>query len=589
LLSILRFKLRNIQMNDITNDNFNDTSDIDMNKNSNIQSDVNTTQQISPFDYPTSLRDIRWLWRCHLQDQRISQRKHIQSILQCYQNNFNINNNIGYKIPKYQFLSSNTLKFGCPMHDLMMILKQYGFTQLPFAAFCNNHSTFCKQLQNAFSTLFLNNENMINNCRTINNYHKIGEWSFQELGICFKDSSSQSSIPIKITVDNRLPFFIHICRYADGVFSKRFRPGLFEYNGDIVKNQKSKKQKLGSWNGGKLFYVLENDIVILPIVENEIYFEVILDSQSKHIAIDHICNIVGGIGLSTYSADNEICVTKENNYCQSQNVIYNSIMLRCKEDEILNVLSSCKIRLFARNNSYVINVNGCSIMPQPSNDSQYFFHIPSNQKNEPQSTNMTTRFAPNVKLLNSFSSCNNNYVENMKVDPTNKNANSFNDREMVHCHSDKVFDCCVDSNYNFDNQHKNKIVCNNNFGNYGNCNYHGCFSVDCAQNANDNNDQSYSCWDSQRRIFDPKNLSLFNINTMHNTNVFPNISSYIQPSVNCNSNWNSQFERRYEPELCHFHKTVEKTCHCRSNFKSTIPQNLLVNCNSSNNNINNFL
>lgn len=84
-----------------------------------------------------------------------------------------------------------------------------------------------------------------------------------------------------------------------------------------------------------MFYIFENDITILPLIENEIYFGFELYSSSKNKKVDNLTGIVGGVGLS---------MIHENKRSDSEP--RNSILLRCSESNLSNCLNKCYIHVY---------------------------------------------------------------------------------------------------------------------------------------------------------------------------------------------------------------------------------------------------
>jgi len=292
----------------------------------------------NPFDFPQSLNDNKWKWRQYLERKRSQNNEHME-------NHSNDQKNKKKDPNKDQRLRpTNTLKFGCPLHDLRVALSHNGFhKQLPSHAFCNQHCNDCfKQ----------------NSIQNKNQFQNVGEWSFEEVGIDFHGNISQSSSPLIITTSNNntdIEIIIDIWRYDDGAFGKKFRPGSYEYDGDVIFNQKKQNNKLGSWKSGKAFFILENDTVLLPIDECGIYLQFIIHSEHVRAAIDTTKGVIGGVGLSLFK-----------NARSSTNSIVNCLLLRAKEDDINKVLSKSKIQLYScskKSYSYVA-INGKQVMVQ---------------------------------------------------------------------------------------------------------------------------------------------------------------------------------------------------------------------------------
>jgi len=133
---------------------------------------------------------------------------------------------------------------------------------------------------------------------------------------------------------------INILRTNEATFEKRFRPGSYRYDGkpfndnqqnahpNIKKrNQLISSTKMGTWFFGKLFYVRKNDIVLLPLIENKIYLQIILHSDDCHKKRDGLYDIIGGIGL---------CMLARHR----NDGIHNCIMLRSNDHNINNVLKN---------------------------------------------------------------------------------------------------------------------------------------------------------------------------------------------------------------------------------------------------------
>ena len=91
---------------------------------------------------------------------------------------------------------------------------------------------------------------------------------------------------------------------------------------------------------GKAFYVRQEDFLILPIVENELYLQFVLNCNEKlrNQKCDGLTNIVGGCGISQCH--------RYKGYG-----LKNCILLRGDENEIDNLLNNCKIRLLYTNNT----------------------------------------------------------------------------------------------------------------------------------------------------------------------------------------------------------------------------------------------
>lgn len=81
-----------------------------------------------------------------------------------------------------------------------------------------------------------------------------------------------------------------------------------------------------------MFYVFDNDILMLPIIENKFYLGFQLFSKSKSKKIDNLSNIVGGCGISM------IHELKRHN-----SEPRNSILLRCHESKLNDCLQNCYI------------------------------------------------------------------------------------------------------------------------------------------------------------------------------------------------------------------------------------------------------
>jgi len=380
------------------------------NKSTSAKNDNKTHNKINdsknPFDYPKSKRDEKWYWRHILQERRLHQKDYIQAIMRnnCDLNTLDKKNNCH---TRKEFRITNTLKFGCVLHDLMYSLARDYHSQLPSYSFCNKHSSLCTSNAN------------------FNKYHKIGEWSFKDIGISF-GNSCHSPLPLKIAfgqnhnnIKNEM-ILIDIWRYGDGVFAKKFRPGLYNYDGEVVKNQKLQNQKLGCWDVAKAFFVLKKDQVIMSI-KDDFYLQFILHSDQNK-SIDNIDNIVGGVGLISCKYIHSVINYLTNND-NDRNSIINCLLLRTNENTVDEVLANSKVVLFSKSlSSHNIFLNKMQIMKMANNN---------NDNNNMKINNMNdVNNVNNINYMNNVNDVRNMNHKNDKINVNNANyVNSSNTME----------------------------------------------------------------------------------------------------------------------------------------------------------------
>ena len=129
---------------------------------------------------------------------------------------------------------------------------------------------------------------------------------------------------------------------------------------------------------GKFFYARKNDVILLPIMENQIYLQFDLSTLEEK-AKDSLLDVVGGIGIVELDLEtrrnrlknkknkkNKNKNKNKNNNCNSKPDIsddnayfpgvFNSLMLRCKESDLEKILQQCKITVCV--NTHVVERRG---------------------------------------------------------------------------------------------------------------------------------------------------------------------------------------------------------------------------------------
>jgi len=298
----------------------------------------------SPFAYPESFEDRKWKWRENFQNKVMLNEHslHVMNVLK-YANTYKTKNNNKIKTIR----KSSILKFGCPLHDLKPSLVETNY-ECPRFVLCNGYSPQC-------CNLITDKQRLI----------KCGEWTFQDLHIT-SDNISLIKTPLIIqlisnennknekntnnTNDNNNGIIstiipINILRTNEATFEKRFRPGSYRYDGkpfnqcqENAQNMQKRHQfisstKMGTWFFGKLFYVRKNDVVLLPLIENNIYLQIILHSDECNKKRDGLYDIIGGVGL---------CMLARHR----NDGIHNCIMLRSNDHNINNVLKKSRIIIY---------------------------------------------------------------------------------------------------------------------------------------------------------------------------------------------------------------------------------------------------
>merc|ERR1719242_676119 len=240
---------------------------------------------LNPFGDPPPTcteSDVRWFWRKSLEEKR-GHAKNKQ-----YYSNY-----VGSKKSR-QFLSNpqisnlgycgnhhlkHLVKIGCPKHDLLPILKEIGYNV--DNAICSHKSHLCAHTGSNDPRYFMGSVSM----KDVGLIFKRNAFSTSPLKIEYSESSNPSIAPIFSTE-------VYIKRIANTNFSKAFRPGSYG---------KLQSLKKGSWKEGKIFYVFDNDELVLRINENLwIGFDLkssASDSNDEANTIDGWKSIVGGVGL----------------------------------------------------------------------------------------------------------------------------------------------------------------------------------------------------------------------------------------------------------------------------------------------------
>ena len=267
------------------------------------------------------------------------------------------------------------LKFGCPKHDLAPALINHGYS-CPDYLICNGYSVDC------------NNCNFINK----NNMYELKSWNFEQLGVSFRrflsaekplsieikcnnnnsnntidkkdiskatNTNSNSSLSASSSLSKKMEF--EILRTGEGVFPKKFRPGMYKFDGNLKsklekqqernnkmkskskkrgKNRKDKSgsndNKLGTWFEGKLFYIRQSDSITLNNDESgsiKFVFDLHCNLSNKKNK-DGLNDIIGGIGLCQLNG-------KSQKYG-----IRNCLLLRSEETELFQVLQKSHLRVF---------------------------------------------------------------------------------------------------------------------------------------------------------------------------------------------------------------------------------------------------
>lgn len=137
----------------------------------------------------------------------------------------------------------------------MTCLDESGFdcSSLGCNLLCNGYSLSCKE--NVGRT------NVLNDSST----REIGEWSLSQLNLKFERyNQSETTVHIDMfetgtpssdTVQKSVfSLVLHLLRCGDATFPKRFRPGVYKYNGKASDDCKDKENKLGTWVRSVFFF-----------------------------------------------------------------------------------------------------------------------------------------------------------------------------------------------------------------------------------------------------------------------------------------------------------------------------------------------
>ena len=164
------------------------------------------------------------------------------------------------------------LKFGCPGHDIVPCIKESGFdtSSLGCNLLCNGYSLECHKKDNngvcsARDSLVARLENK-NDSSIV-----VGEWSLAQLQLKFERyNQSETTVHIDMfeLIDSKrnnsnvsnnnnnnseccqrsvFSLVLHLLRCGDATFPKRFRPGVYKYNGKGSDDSRDKENKLGTW------------------------------------------------------------------------------------------------------------------------------------------------------------------------------------------------------------------------------------------------------------------------------------------------------------------------------------------------------
>ena len=110
---------------------------------------MSSVTSFTGFQYPTSYDDERWKWREILQKNKTSKKQINNSVAKCVcePNTSNSVNLAKRKQCLHQVFTKNSLKFGCPLHDLMAALLKSGMNNISNDisqhCFCNGYSLNC--------------------------------------------------------------------------------------------------------------------------------------------------------------------------------------------------------------------------------------------------------------------------------------------------------------------------------------------------------------------------------------------------------------------------------------------------------------
>eukprot|EP00485_Elphidium_margaritaceum_P015472 CAMPEP_0202726150 /NCGR_PEP_ID=MMETSP1385-20130828/184464_1 /ASSEMBLY_ACC=CAM_ASM_000861 /TAXON_ID=933848 /ORGANISM="Elphidium margaritaceum" /LENGTH=642 /DNA_ID=CAMNT_0049392363 /DNA_START=53 /DNA_END=1981 /DNA_ORIENTATION=+ len=236
---------------------------------------VISNRVVNPFaDPPTncSESDPRWVWRTRLEQAR--GHRNNQPFYASYRGNKNSVETASECTASAQRKGNylkHLVKIGCPMHDLRPILIELGHDVAP--AICNHKSHTCPPLSEDDDAA-----------------HLLTRVSLTDVGLEFKRNAF-STDPLHIeygTIQTNL----YVQRISNTNFNKAFRPGRYGTLHSLKK---------GSWKEGKIFYVFENDALVLNLTDNiSIRFDLrscVSNGDDASNTIDGWKNIVGGCGL----------------------------------------------------------------------------------------------------------------------------------------------------------------------------------------------------------------------------------------------------------------------------------------------------
>ena len=257
----------------------------------------------SPFGHPNNFQDARWKWRLELQNFKTSQisQRYVYKLLCDKQqiclskknakivnkaktgsrkqltlsktnsnSNSNSNSNCNSRngidcetnVQIMSVISQRCLKFGCPKHDLVDALLKNGYKiSHSKHILCNFFSPNCCLDKSAVN---------INDKRLV----ELDRWSFLDLDIRYTGNAAIDA-PLSISFNNmdnininnhlgtdfgfdfdfdlqdRIHVLFDILRTDEAAFVKRFRPGIYKYNGtkQRKKSQFESKQHVQNSNG----------------------------------------------------------------------------------------------------------------------------------------------------------------------------------------------------------------------------------------------------------------------------------------------------------------------------------------------------
>ena len=351
------------------NSSVNSTNNRNNNNNNNNNNHIDCKELA--FARPNSFSDGQWKWRELLQSRKLqtTSQEHILSKFDTSQNQWLLHK-----------LSKHWLKFACPKHDLMYSLSQNGFgmeKNMDKYVICNGYSPDCNQQHN-------------NNNNNNNQFVELRKWSFHDLRVeCPKIThvTPTKALEIKFSINsngsnvnsntnsntntntntntnslnnnnnNESKILFDILRTNEDAFIKRFRPGLYKYNGEVRRQVPAKEagsepyrwsqkeNQLGTWFQGKLFYARKNDLLLISIIENVFYLKFTIDSHLIKKKRDGLTDIVGGIGISMLHRN-------KNEF----GALRNCILLRCSNQQLQNCLKNSYVVAYCVKNSNYQNL-----------------------------------------------------------------------------------------------------------------------------------------------------------------------------------------------------------------------------------------